>query len=266
MAVSPLFFRIFEHLLPRGAKTWAMKIEDLFLRQYFEGLTELPQDVKDFFDEIWLDMFPATTRELDLWEDQFGIVDQGLTDSERRIRLAGAWTAQGGQSPRYLQDLIADRGFTAAAGFDDIYIHEWWDPAGGAGTTQGVAAPAPRNPNTHLTDANILVNKLATTETLFYGAGDVGLEATDPDDGAWTPAQSIDAQRCTAGEVLDIVRGQVAYTIPVATAEWRFFLYFGGPVWGNFADVDANRKDEFEDLLLKYCPGQQWLGLMINYV
>jgi len=266
MAVSPFFLRVYEHLLPQGAKTWAMKIGELHLRQFFEGLTELPADVKAFYDEIWLDIFPDDTRELALWEDQFGIVDQGLTTAERRTRLDGLWKAQGGQSPRYLQDLIAARGFTAAAGFSDIFIHEWWDPAGGAGTTQGVPAPAPRDPGLHLVDSQILVNKIATTQTLFYGAGDVGMESTDPDDGAWTPAQWIDAQRSTSGELLDIVRGRVPYTIPVAVVEWRFFLYFGGPTGGTFANVDASRQEEFEDMLLYYCPGQQWLGLMINYV
>ena len=108
------------HLLP-NARAWRLTITKT-LRSFFEGLTYIWTDPREFIDLVWKDIDPATTRELDMWEEQFDLPNRGLTESERRDRLAAAWKASGGQSPRYLQDTLQ------AAGFE-VYIHEWWDPA-----------------------------------------------------------------------------------------------------------------------------------------
>jgi hypothetical protein len=44
-----------------------------------EGLSEFPQDVKDYIDRVWLDIFPQTTRELDAWEDALGVYGEQVT-------------------------------------------------------------------------------------------------------------------------------------------------------------------------------------------
>jgi len=111
---------IFKHLLP-NARAWRITI-DKTLRRFFEGLTGIGEDVKDFFDLVWSDLNPQLTRELDAWENQFGMLDTGLNEQGRRDRIDGAWKALGGQSPRYIQDTLQ------AAGFD-VYVHEWYEPS-----------------------------------------------------------------------------------------------------------------------------------------
>ena len=61
----------------------------------------------------------------------------------------------------------------------------------------------------------------------------------------------------------DITKG---YNIPTNTAKWPYFLYIGGQVFGELAQVDPKRKNEFETLCLKICPAQQWLGIIVEYV
>jgi len=102
------FLNVIKHLLPK-ARAWSVTI-DKQLRQFFEGLASSGDDVKVFLDGVWLDVFPATTRELSAWELQFALKDTGLSDSARRDRLDATWKAVGGQSPRYIQDTLQANG------------------------------------------------------------------------------------------------------------------------------------------------------------
>lgn len=113
-----LFFRQLVHLLPRGI-AWRMTV-DKPLRRLLQGMSQASQATRDYIDAVFFDLLPDTTRELDRWEDTLGLV-AGATDSARRIAYAAVLSAQGGQSPRYLQDVVQ------AAGFP-LYVHEWWWP------------------------------------------------------------------------------------------------------------------------------------------
>ena len=98
-------------------------------------------------DLIWFDHFAEETRELDAWEDQFFLIkNTGLTEAERRDRLAERWKFRGGQDIKYIQDTLQANGF-------DVYVHEWWVPAS--------SPPTARNPNTYVTgNSYMLVNIL----------------------------------------------------------------------------------------------------------
>lgn len=111
-----LFFRIFQHLLPR-TRAWSLTV-DRALRRFFLGLSEEPAAVRKAADAVFWDLFPATTRSPELWERQFGLPGTG-TLSARRKALAAAWRVAAGQSPRALEDALQ------AAGFP-VYVHEWW--------------------------------------------------------------------------------------------------------------------------------------------
>ena len=69
-----------------------------------------------------------------------------------------------------------------------------------------------------------------------------------------------------AGNYLGFSNTPVEYFIPSDTDKWHYFLYIGGQVFGDQAQVDPKRKDEFEALCLKICPAQQWLGIIVEYV
>jgi len=56
------------------------------------------------------------------------------------------------------------------------------------------------------------------------------------------------------------------YIVPTDTAKWPYFLYIGSEIFGELAQVDPKRRDEFEGLCLKICPAQQWLGILVEYI
>lgn len=270
-----LWLRIFKHLLPR-ARAWRITIEKA-LRQFFEGLTGLPDDIRTFLDTVWSDLDPAQTRQLDSWETQFALRATGLTEQERRDRLDGAWKALGGQDPQYIQETLQ------AAGFD-VYVHEWWEPIVGrsGGSVDGDVVPVARNPFDFLDDGTGGIPFL-----MVDGAADAQDGDSVSQDGATgTPVgyplvnKIIEPSTTLAGdgssEMLD--GGQLAqdggildsyplkiYQIPADPTKYPFFLYIGGEVFPGQANIQAGRRDEFEDLCLKICPTEQWLGILVNY-
>ena len=56
---------IFKHLLP-NARAWRITVQKQ-LREFFEGLTGLIDDTKEFHDGVYNDIDPETTREHDMW-------------------------------------------------------------------------------------------------------------------------------------------------------------------------------------------------------
>lgn len=112
------YFRQLRHLLPSG-EPWRV-IVDNYLRQFFEGVSVGAQsDAVDFVDQVYLDLFPDTTRELEDWERQFNLPGTG-PEATRRAALAARWMAQGGQDPTYIESIFS------AAGFD-LEITPWWN-------------------------------------------------------------------------------------------------------------------------------------------
>ena len=241
--MTNLFLRIITHLLP-NARAWRITVEKT-LRDFFEGLAASSTEYKTFFDLIWSDIFPGTTRELDAWEQQFGLFNSGLTEQERRDRLDATWKALGGQSPRYIQDTLQ------AAGFN-VYIHEWWEPIvgrPGGGSVNGDVTPVLRDPNTYLDDGTVVI-----PFTMFDGGADSqDGDALSQDGGTNAPLG------------YPLVNNTVQYVIPNDPTKWPYFLYIGGETFPEQAFVPQSRRDEFEDLCLRICPTEQWLGILVTY-
>jgi len=110
-------FETFRRLLPTG-RAWNL-VADRMLRRYLEGYSTVGSAARLVVDQVHEDLRPETTRELDEWVRQFDITRPAL-ESDLRDAIAAAWASlRGGQSPRYLQDIVQ------GAGFSDVYIHEW---------------------------------------------------------------------------------------------------------------------------------------------
>jgi hypothetical protein len=273
--MSDLFFRVFTHLLP-NARAWRLTI-DKPLRKFFEGLTITGSDIRLYFDLVFLDIFPATTRELSAWESQFALPASGLTEAQRRERLAATWKAIGGQSPYYIQNALQDAGF-------DVYIHEWWEP--GTEPAIGSATCAtPRNPLLYLrrgyTNVALLVE---CGEALAACGEDFAICGNNLEPLGYPLVNKIyemaadvvalcgeEAMQC--GETTAVCNYYEAfkeslrpYIIPDDSTKWPYFLYIGGKTFGGLAQIPYTRKDEFESLCLKICPAQQWLGIMVEYI
>lgn len=270
-----MFLRIFKHLLP-NARAWRITV-DKKLRQFFAGLSGVGDDVKTFFDNVWLDIFPETTREIDAWEQQFGLRDTGLTEQERRDRLAATWKALGGQDPKYIQDTLRANGF-------DVYVHEWWEP--GSEPTPGVKqCVTPRNPLMWLRREYTNISLLVECGESAALCGESFAEAGNSNQPRGYPLVnkvpvSVPNEINLCGEILassgepDALCGNYFefretlrnYTVPEDPTKWPYFLYIGGQSFGDMAQVDPKRRDEFEALCLKICPAQQWLGILVEYV
>ena len=261
-----MFFRIFQHLLP-NARAWRLVI-DKQLRQFFEGLSGTGSDLKLFIDQVWLDIFPASTRQLSEWEQQFGLTGNITDEQERRDRLDATWKALGGQDPRYIEDTLRNAGF-------DVYVHEWWQ-------LPVVGSPVPRNPLTYLNDGAspvqykaiagatkaICGNPIAICGASFQPTGyPLVNKITSPRIGNIVAG----ATKAICGNPIAIANSlitsyaQKVYLIPNDVTKWPYFLYIGGETFPGHASIPSARKNEFETLCLKICPTQQWLGILVDY-
>lgn len=267
-------FKVFQHVLP-SARAWRLTI-DKPLRRLIAGLGDASQSVREHFNRVFADIFPQTTRSLDEWEDQFGLPRSGLTEQQRRDRVAATWRSVGAQDPAYVQATLRGAGF-------DVYVHEWWEP--GTEPAVGVHACAtPRNPLTWLrrefTGVTLTVDcgePLALCGETFAEAGN-SLEPrgyplvnkiyeSTPDlltlcGEALAECGEVEA---SCGNYVAYREDLRDYIVPRDPAKWPYFLYIGGETFGDIARVDPRRKDEFEALCLKISPAQQWLGILVEY-
>jgi hypothetical protein len=260
----------FKHLLSNSI-AWNLTT-DKRMREFFSGLTGIEADFKKYDDDIWLDIFPGTTRDLLAWEQQFGLANNVVNEADRRSRLLANWRALGGQSPHYIQTTLQ------AAGFD-VYVHEWWDPASLPST-----CPTPRNPNIYINDGT-------NNNPLLVDGGDTAVDGHEDsvDGGTLLPKGFLlvnkllelapnagnfaDGDVCAQDGSFEAQDGgefqvytEKQYEIPTDPDKWHYFLYIGGETFPNQAQVPITRRDEFETLCLKICPAQQWLGMLIDYV
>lgn len=238
----------FKHLLPR-ARAWRITV-DKFLRQFFSGLSVAVGDAtKEYIDNVWSDIDPQLTRELSVWESEFGLRNTDITEQERRDRLEAAWAATGGQSIGYIQGVLQANGF-------NVIIHDWWVP--GSEPAVGVDAQATaRDPfNVSSPDAVPLVNNIYIAQDVVISeSGATFMESGDDE------AESGNFR---------FVEGKQGYVFPTDTDLWPYIIYIGGTAGAgeviNHASVPAARQEEFEDLCLKLCPRHLWIGLVINYI
>lgn len=269
-----MFFRILRHLLPTG-RAWRATT-DKTLRRFLVGVVDFTTGIREAVDLVWLDLFPETTREVSAWEEAFGLRDTALTETERRDRLLAAWQALGGQDPRYIQDTLQANGF-------NVFVHEWWAP----GTEPAVGVKScvtPRSPLMYIRReyTNVvlqvecgealaqcgeafaecgnqleprgypLVNKVRyVTQDYFAACGEASAQCGETE--------------ATCGNYLSFVEALYPYTVPLDSTKWPYFLYIGAETFGDIAQIDPPRKDEFEALCLKICPTHLWLGILVEY-
>jgi hypothetical protein len=237
------------------------------LRELFEGLDGFLITLKVFVDDVWDNVFPATatTENLDTWDKVFNLPDVGLSTQAQRNRLGVRWAMERGQSPSYIQNYIQDYGFT------DVYIHEWWVP--------GSDPPVARSPYQYLADTEIACGEpgaecgepgVECGEILFTAIGYYLVNKIYTASRDWTAACGEPLTECgeplaECGEFDGFREDLVLPPLPGDEGH-PYFLYFGGSVYGDLAEVPIERRDEFENLVLQLCPTQQWIGLLIDYV
>lgn len=233
-------FTTFQHLLPR-ALAWRTTIATN-LRRYVQGLAAFAGDVRTFIDLVYLDLFPPSTRELPSWETHFALPGTG-DETDRRLRLAAGWAAQGGQSPAYIQTILH------AAGFTSVFVREWW------ATGPPWVAIDPRN-HTRVPLLGFYQCEASSPWQCFNPGPGQPLAPHCDDHLANEPGYIVN---------LDLTR-RAPPGVPDDPARWPYLLYFSGEAFPELAPVDAARVDELKELLLKICPMQQWIVLLIDPV
>ncbi len=271
-----MWLSIFKHLLPRG-KAWCITTSKN-LRRFFDGLSQgIGPTFKSFFDGVWLDIFPSTTRQLEEWEDQWGLIRTGLTEQQRRDRLSATWKALGGQDPQYIQDILQANGF-------NVYVHEWWVP-GTEPTIGSNECAQPRSPILYLRrEFTNSTSGVECDEPLALCGEDFALAGNGVEPRGYplvnrTFRTEQDTIPLCGEEIALAGEDQVLcgnyeqfrtdfqnYIVPMDPDKWPYFLYIGAEDINDIAQVDPNRREEFETLCLKICPAQQWLGILVEYV
>ena len=227
------FFRIFQHLLPDAAP-WRLTV-GTNIRKLFEGLAGAPDDAREYIDLVYEDLPPETTRQINEWEQEFGIAPNPV-EAVRRANIAAEWAATGGQSPFYIQSVLQTAGF-------NVFVHEWWS----SGPNPYVA----RNPHNYTLD--VLIGTIQCGEPLA--------QCGEP---------LAEAGGFLVNDPLYLVNKDLTQRapppIPLDPAYWPFFLYIGGETFPDLAGVPFERKEEFHRLLLKISPTQLWIVTLVDYI
>lgn len=237
------YSKLIRHLLPRSEawKTAIARNTTKLLDGFGEGL----DDVREYCDQIFYDQFPETTRFVSEWEKELGI-PTGVNDAASRANISAAQKATGGQSPKYIQDVIH------AAGFTTVFVHEPWE------STDPYSARDPR----------------VFAQTQYYGG--VQFATAVAGQHLFTAKMNSltlgeNAQPLFNGISLgsnyldnDTLQRRVIPSVPDDPQYWPFFLYIAGETFPNPAVIDMDRRSELLRLLLQLRPLHMWLIFMLT--
>lgn len=208
------------------------------LWRFLRGLCVAPEAAVAYVDDVFEDALPSTTRQLADWEAQFGLPPAANEDA-RRLQLAAAWSATGGQSPHYLQSVVQ------AAGFP-LYVHEWWSSG------PPYVARDPRN----------------YTDQPLIGDSQCSALTSQPQCSALASQPQCSAFLANEPGYLvnrDLTR-RAPPPVPADPSKWRHFMYLGAATFPNRVSVPSARRAELERLVLKLRPSQLWVVMLVDYV
>ena len=199
------------------------------------------------------------------------ISDGNLSKSLYEYRLAIAWDVTSNLAPAYSD------AFSAIAGSERVteFIFSGNNGEGEADDLGSqlfaitdaltvyqfsVADHEARNPNDYLTNPNIGVVTCGGLNNTCRG---------DYASAIKVPNYVIVCSERSTGDVdyLNNKDNSTRRALPLSSNiyEYPFFAYVGGQNFGDIAEVSADRRREFERLILKLFPAQIWIGLFIDY-
>ncbi len=184
------FFETIRALLPKS-KAFRV-VQDSQLRRLIKGLAVLPEDVRLEMEQIYMDLYPETTRALAEWENQFAVLfaNEQYGDTRQGI-LKALWRAnEGGQTAQYLENILqkinpgihvfenvpvknprdSNAVFTCMCGYKTMYCGS---PTGLCGYKAGDSEFEPTVIINDLTTAYDIPNDHLWWENSFFVAGSV---------------------------------------------------------------------------------------------
>jgi uncharacterized protein YmfQ (DUF2313 family) len=228
------FNRLFKVLLPPG-RAWNIDLSSDF-KAFIDALMISAADVKDYFVNVKNDVFPLKTRSLELWEQEFLLSPEGLSKSERRSNLEAKWSAQGGQSPSYIESVILKLGIVAKV-YENFNRDDPRDFLIGA-------------------DSEILVNgDIFFTDKIFVNTCGKPSVTCNGDDSV------------TCGEYSGFTTSTKKYAVSVDSAKWIHYFIIADPSDVlTPLDVPLSLKKYLRLAILKIKPTQTRAVLNVNYV
>lgn len=236
MSYNKKYFELIKKLLPKS-KLWKL-IDTKYLNKLFRALTSLFDDVRKYIDSIYLDLFPDTTRSLELWEKQYGIINSNAREEIRRNAIAMRWKDKGGQSAYYLQSILQGNEF-------DVFVYE----------------------NNPITDPNLFMSDDSETDWVLTNGfiprvtniKDLLVECGDE----W----SCGDDRAVCGYFEGYIEIDSDDYIPKNPAYYPFIFFIGGKVERDASGkiinmqpalIPANRIEYFRRLILSIKPAGSW--------
>lgn len=223
------------HLLPKSEAFRAAA--GRIISKFWDGCAGALDQVRLWIVMVLLDLYPSSTREIEQWEIHFGIPhDPSLSASMRRAMLAAEWRATGGQSPKYIQDVLHEAMLP-------VYIHEWWEPGG--------PPYVARDPRDYTVQPLLGYFQCSEDDDILCGDFDAQCNdwlANDP--GYW------DNKTLSVG---------APPPVPDDPDYWPYFLYVGGETFPEEAILAPADRARFERLIQKLKPAQQWIVALIQY-
>lgn len=264
MAFNRKYFNLFKYLFPKS-NAFSLFIQKNFTK-FVEGLTALPDDFRTYIDEVYFDIFPETTRCLELWEDQFGILNKNGSEAIRINNVDQRWKMKGGQGADYIQQVLNDAGF-------NVQVHENNPPVDPATFLVGDFIMVAGGGNAYAGRSDAFAGKSTTGELLVNGfipvQSDQRLYLMNAGNGY------AGNQTAVAGYFTQFYVADKSYTLPTDPLLFPFVWFIGGDATRNASNeliaidivqIPAEREQEFKDLILMLKPTQSWVGLIVEYV
>jgi hypothetical protein len=256
-------------LLPNGSIFCPMQDGDFDL--FLDGLSENTEDIKDFLLQLSDLRNPALTPLLIELEQEYGLYNQNtLSNLTRRQKLLSKMFAQDQPGTS-----MAVQNALWIAGFTNVYIYQN-SPASNPSsfTTQDFQCVCGDPLNSFAGDPGayagqtggiLLVNGKNYTQSPHYLSvcgNNINGFANDPN--------------MVCGWYDELNQDLITYDPPTDPGVWPLCFFVCGQnivrdingfiITAPFVNIDNNRKDEFETIILSYKPIHAWAIMIINYI
>jgi hypothetical protein len=204
----------------------------------FDGVQAWFDEARDLFDFATLENRPATTSDVFERLQKSGISARfltGLSETDARALLTEMEPRSPGQSPLRLQDILQ------AAGFSNVFVHEWFEPGTGPTWTE-------RDASLYLEDS---LTGLCHCGDNWATCGD---ELAICDDYVYAGANWLTNQAL-------LPRGKVQPN----PDDGRGFFYICGETFGDRVVVATEKQELLEYLILRYKRASLWAIMLIDY-
>ena len=242
------FFAVLKSSFPRSRLFDFPKNSQI--RAYFQGFSDEFPRVQQYFIDVKNDAFCDTTRALDAWEKQFNLpASDALTEEQRRQRICNSWSTEAIKTASQIQEYLRSSGFENVYVFSNTYVVV-------PGPAIRYGAPRARYGSGIARYGNTVVNTVEWDAPYRFHPTKEAAEAAMIVNGR---VINNDADTGTAGELLQ-------YEITEDLQKWAFYWFVCGENLGDFIDIPAERREEFETLILKVIAKYTRCIPCVNYI